>query len=170
MAKHTINDIANELGCSKTWVSKIYKALGIVPERTGKSFVFDDEQRRLIEQSFLERSFEKKERKPEEGPGKDEATDAERELMELLKSELAFKNREIERLQGLLEAKDSQLTDLTESLRQSHEIAANSQLLQGASMLPSMAKDADESPVPSDEEKPALRLSERIRILFRGRL
>ena len=121
MAK-TIKEIADELGVSKTAVSKQIANLGLRSglRKNGNQFAIDERQETLIKQAFLEKSQTEIENQTQ--------TKSQTENHEV--SDLVcVLQATIDTLQGQLEVKDRQIEKLTEALIAAQQTAAAAQAL-----------------------------------------
>ena len=121
MAK-TIRQIADEIGVSKTAVSKQIANLGLRSglRKNGNQFAIDERQETLIKQAFLEKSQTEIENQTQ--------TKSQTENHEV--SDLVcVLQATIDTLQGQLEVKDRQIEKLTEALIAAQQTAAAAQAL-----------------------------------------
>ena len=118
----TIRQIADEIGVSKTAVSKQIANLGLRSglRKNGNQFAIDERQETLIKQAFLEKSQTEIENQTQ--------TKSQTENHE--GSDLVFVlQATIDTLQGQLEVKDRQIEKLTEALIAAQQTAAAAQAL-----------------------------------------
>ena len=118
----TIRQIADEIGVSKTAVSKQIANLGLRSglRKNGNQFAIDERQETLIKQAFLEKSQTEIENQTQ--------TKSQTENHEV--SDLVcVLQATIDTLQGQLEVKDRQIEKLTEALIAAQQTAAASQAL-----------------------------------------
>ena len=118
----TIRQIADEIGVSKTAVSKQIANLGLRSglRRNGNQFAIDERQETLIKQAFLEKSQTEIENQTQ--------TKSQTENHEV--SDLVcVLQATIDTLQGQLEVKDRQIEKLTEALIAAQQTAAAAQAL-----------------------------------------
>ena len=118
----TIRQIADEIGVSKTAVSKQIANLGLRSglRKNGNQFVIDEQQEALIKQAFLEKSQTEIENQTQ--------TKSQTENHEV--SDLVcVLQATIDTLQGQLEVKDRQIEKLTEALIAAQQTAAAAQAL-----------------------------------------
>ena len=118
----TIRQIADEIGVSKTAVSKQIANLGLRSglRKNGNQFAIDERQETLIKQAFLEKSQTEIENQTQ--------TKSQTENHEV--SELVcVLQAAIDTLQGQLEVKDRQIEKLTEALIAAQQTAAAAQAL-----------------------------------------
>ena len=118
----TIRQIADEIGVSKTAVSKQIANLGLRSglRKNGNQFAIDERQETLIKQAFLEKSQTEIENQTQ--------TKAQTENHEV--SDLVcVLQATIDTLQGQLEVKDRQIEKLTEALIAAQQTAAAAQAL-----------------------------------------
>ena len=121
MAK-TIRQIADEIGVSKTAVSKQIANLGLRSglRKNGNQFAIDEQQEALIKQAFSEKSQTEIENQTQ--------TKSQTENHEV--SDLVcVLQATIDTLQGQLEVKDRQIEKLTEALIAAQQTAAAAQAL-----------------------------------------
>ena len=118
----TIRQIADEIGVSKTAVSKQIANLGLRSglRKNGNQFAIDERQETLIKQAFLEKSQTEIENQTQ--------TKSQTENHEV--SDLVcVVQATIDTLQGQLEVKDRQIEKLTEALIAAQQTAAAAQAL-----------------------------------------
>ena len=118
----TIRQIADEIGVSKTAVSKQIANLGLRSglRKNGNQFAIDEHQEALIKQAFLEKSQTEIENQTQ--------TKSQTENHEV--SDLVcVLQATIDTLQGQLEVKDRQIEKLTEALIAAQQTAAAAQAL-----------------------------------------
>ena len=118
----TIRQIADEIGVSKTAVSKQIANLGLRSglRKNGNQFAIDERQETLIKQAFLEKSQTEIENQTQ--------TKSQTENHEV--SDLVcVLQATIDTLQGQLEVKDRQIEKLTEALIAAQQTAAAAQTL-----------------------------------------
>ena len=118
----TIRQIADEIGVSKTAVSKQIANLGLRSSlrKNGNQFAIDEHQEALIKQAFLEKSQTEIENQTQ--------TKSQTENHEV--SDLVcVLQATIDTLQGQLEVKDRQIEKLTEALIAAQQTAAAAQAL-----------------------------------------
>ncbi len=118
----TIRQIADEIGVSKTAVSKQIANLGLRSglRKNGNQFAIDERQETLIKQAFLEKSQTEIENQTQ--------TKSQTENHEV--SDLVcVLQATIDTLQGQLEVKDRQIEKLTEALIAAQQTAAAAQAL-----------------------------------------
>ena len=118
----TIRQIAEEIGVSKTAVSKQIANLGLRSglRKNGNQFAIDERQETLIKQAFLEKSQTEIENQTQ--------TKSQTENHEV--SDLVcVLQATIDTLQGQLEVKDRQIEKLTEALIAAQQTAAAAQAL-----------------------------------------
>ena len=118
----TIRQIADEIGVSKTAVSKQIAKLGLRSglRKNGNQFAIDERQETLIKQAFLEKSQTEIENQTQ--------TKSQTENHEV--SDLVcVLQATIDTLQGQLEVKDRQIEKLTEALIAAQQTAAAAQAL-----------------------------------------
>ena len=118
----TIRQIADEIGVSKTAVSKQIANLGLrsALRKNGNQFAIDERQETLIKQAFLEKSQTEIENQTQ--------TKSQTENHEV--SDLVcVLQATIDTLQGQLEVKDRQIEKLTEALIAAQQTAAAAQAL-----------------------------------------
>ena len=118
----TIRQIADEIGVSKTAVSKQIADLGLRSglRKNGNQFAIDERQETLIKQAFLEKSQTEIENQTQ--------TKSQTENHEV--SDLVcVLQATIDTLQGQLEVKDRQIEKLTEALIAAQQTAAAAQAL-----------------------------------------
>ena len=118
----TIRQIADEIGVSKTAVSKQIANLGLRSglRKNGNQFAIDERQEPLIKQAFLEKSQTEIENQTQ--------TKSQTENHEV--SDLVcVLQATIDTLQGQLEVKDRQIEKLTEALIAAQQTAAAAQAL-----------------------------------------
>jgi broad-specificity NMP kinase len=118
----TIRQIADEIGVSKTAVSKQIANLGLRSglRKNGNQFAIDERQETLIKQAFLEKSQTEIENQTQ--------TKSQTENHEV--SDLVcVLQATIDTLQGQLEVKDRQIEKLTEALIAARQTAAAAQAL-----------------------------------------
>lgn len=118
----TIRQIADEIGVSKTAVSKQIANLGLRSglRKNGNQFAIDERQETLIKQAFLEKSQTEIENQTQ--------TNSQTENHEV--SDLVcVLQATIDTLQGQLEVKDRQIEKLTEALIAAQQTAAAAQAL-----------------------------------------
>lgn len=118
----TIRQIADEIGVSKTAVSKQIANLGLRSglRKNGNQFAIDERQETLIKQAFLEKSQTEIENQTQ--------TKSQTENHEV--SDLVcVLQATIDTLQGQLEVKDKQIEKLTEALIAAQQTAAAAQAL-----------------------------------------
>ena len=118
----TIRQIADEIGVSKTAVSKQIANLGLRSglRKNGNQFAIDERQETLIKQTFLEKSQTEIENQTQ--------TKSQTENHEV--SDLVcVLQATIDTLQGQLEVKDRQIEKLTEALIAAQQTAAAAQAL-----------------------------------------
>ena len=118
----TIRQIADEIGVSKTSVSKQIANLGLRSglRKNGNQFAIDERQETLIKQAFLEKSQTEIENQTQ--------TKSQTENHEV--SDLVcVLQATIDTLQGQLEVKDRQIEKLTEALIAAQQTAAAAQAL-----------------------------------------
>ena len=118
----TIRQIADEIGGSKTAVSKQIANLGLRSglRKNGNQFAIDERQETLIKQAFLEKSQTEIENQTQ--------TKSQTENHEV--SDLVcVLQATIDTLQGQLEVKDRQIEKLTEALIAAQQTAAAAQAL-----------------------------------------
>ena len=118
----TIRQIADEIGVSKTAVSKQIANLGLRSglRKNGNQFAIDERQETLIKQAFLEKSQTEIENQTQ--------TKSQTENHEI--SDLVcVLQATIDTLQGQLEVKDRQIEKLTEALIAAQQTAAAAQAL-----------------------------------------
>ena len=118
----TIRQIADEIGVSKTAVSKQIAHLGLRSglRKNGNQFAIDERQETLIKQAFLEKSQTEIENQTQ--------TKSQTENHEV--SDLVcVLQATIDTLQGQLEVKDRQIEKLTEALIAAQQTAAAAQAL-----------------------------------------
>ena len=121
MAK-TIRQIADEIGVSKTAVSKQIANLGLRSglRKNGNQFAIDEQQEALIKQAFFEKT------KTEiENQSQTKTQTENREVADLV----CVLQATIDTLQGQLEVKDRQIEKLTEALVAAQQTAAAAQAL-----------------------------------------
>ena len=119
---NTIRQIADEIGVSKTAVSKQIANLGLRSglRKNGNQFAIDERQETLIKQAFLEKSQTEIENQTQ--------TKSQTENHEV--SDLVcVLQATIDTLQGQLEVKDRQIEKLTEALIAAQQTAAAAQAL-----------------------------------------
>ena len=121
MAK-TIKEIADELGVSKTAVSKQIANLGLRSglRKNGNQFAIDENQEALIKQAFFEKS-----QTEIENQSQTETQTENREVSDLV----GVLQATIDTLQGQLEVKDRQIERLLEALTAAQQTAAAAQAL-----------------------------------------
>ena len=120
--RQTIRQIADEIGVSKTAVSKQIANLGLRSglRKNGNQFAIDERQETLIKQAFLEKSQTEIENQTQ--------TKSQTENHEV--SDLVcVLQATIDTLQGQLEVKDRQIEKLTEALIAAQQTAAAAQAL-----------------------------------------
>ena len=118
----TVRQIADELGVSKTAVSKQIANLGLRSSlrKNGNQFAIDEQQEVLIKQAFLEKT------KTENANQSQTKTQTENhEVGDLV----CVLQATIDTLQGQLEVKDRQIEKLTEALVAAQQTAAAAQAL-----------------------------------------
>ena len=118
----TIRQIADEIGVSKTAVSKQIANLGLRSglRKNGNQFAIDERQETLIKQAFLEKS------QTENANQSQTKTQTENhEVGDLV----CVLQATIDTLQGQLEVKDRQIEKLTEALVAAQQTAAAAQAL-----------------------------------------
>ena len=118
----TIRQIADEIGVSKTAVSKQIANLGLRSglRKNGNQFAIDERQETLIKQAFLEKSQTEIENQTQ--------TKSQTENHEV--SDLVcVLQATIDTLQGQIEVKDRQIEKLTEALIAAQQTAAAAQAL-----------------------------------------
>ena len=115
----TIRQIADEIGVSKTAVSKQIENLGLRSSlrKNGNQFAIDEHQEALIKQAFSEKSQTKTQTENHEVG----------DLVCVLQAT-------IDTLQGQLEVKDRQIAKLTEALVAAQQTAAAAQALHAGTM------------------------------------
>ena len=121
MAK-TIRQIADEIGVSKTAVSKQIANLGLRSglRKNGNQFAIDEQQEALIKQAFFEKT------KTEiENQSQTKTQTENHEVGDLV----CVLRATIDTLQGQLEVKDRQIEKLTEALVAAQQTAAAAQAL-----------------------------------------
>ena len=127
----TIRQIADEIGVSKTAVSKQIANLGLRSglRKNGNQFAIDEHQEALIKQAFSEKS----------------QTEIENQSQTKTQTKTQTENHEvgdlvcvlqatIDTLQGQLEVKDRQIAKLTEALVAAQQTAAAAQALHAGTM------------------------------------
>ena len=121
MAK-TIRQIADEIGVSKTAVSKQIANLGLRSglRKNGNQFVIDEQQEALIKQAFFEKS-----QTEIENQSQTKTQTENHEVGDLV----CVLQATIDTLQGQLEVKDRQIEKLTEALIAAQQTAAAAQAL-----------------------------------------
>ena len=114
----TIRQIADEIGVSKTAVSKQIANLGLRSglRKNGNQFAIDERQETLIKQAFLEKSQTEIE---------NQTQTENHEVSDLV----CVLQATIDTLQGQLEVKDRQIEKLTEALVAAQQTAAAAQAL-----------------------------------------
>ena len=118
----TIRQIADEIGVSKTAVSKQIANLGLRSglRKNGNQFAIDEQQEALIKQAFFEKT------KTEiENQSQTKTQTENREVGDLV----CVLQATIDTLQGQLEVKDRQIEKLTEALVAAQQTAAAAQAL-----------------------------------------
>ena len=126
MAK-TIKEIADELGVSKTAVSKQIANLGLRSSlrKNGNQFAIDEHQEALIKQAFSEKS-----QTEIENQSQTKTQTENHEVGDLV----CVLQATIDTLQGQLEVKDRQIAKLTEALVAAQQTAAAAQALHAGTM------------------------------------
>ena len=121
MAK-TIKEIADELGVSKTAVSKQIANLGLRSSlrKNGNQFAIDEHQEALIKQAFFEKT-----QTEIENQSQTKTQTENHEVGDLV----CVLRATIDTLQGQLEVKDRQIAKLTEALVAAQQTAAAAQAL-----------------------------------------
>ena len=118
----TIRQIADEIGVSKTAVSKQIENLGLRSSlrKNGNQFAIDEQQEALIKQAFFEKT------KTEiENQSQTKTQTENHEVGDLV----CVLQATIDTLQGQLEVKDRQIAKLTEALVAAQQTAAAAQAL-----------------------------------------
>ena len=118
----TIRQIADEIGVSKTAVSKQIANLGLRSglRKNGNQFAIDEQQEALIKQAFFEKT------KTEiENQSQTKTQTENHEVSDLV----CVLQATIDTLQGQLEVKDRQIEKLTEALVAAQQTAAAAQAL-----------------------------------------
>ena len=118
----TIRQIADEIGVSKTAVSKQIANLGLRSglRKNGNQFAIDERQETLIKQAFLEKSQTEIENQTQT-----KSQTENHEVYDLV----CVLQATIDTLQGQLEVKDRQIEKLTEALIAAQQTAAAAQAL-----------------------------------------
>ena len=118
----TIRQIADEIGVSKTAVSKQIANLGLRSglRKNGNQFAIDEHQEALIKQAFSEKS-----QTEIENQSQTKTQTENREVGDLV----CVLQATIDTLQGQLEVKDRQIEKLTEALVAAQKTAAAAQAL-----------------------------------------
>ena len=118
----TIRQIADEIGVSKTAVSKQIANLGLRSglRKNGNQFAIDEHQEALIKQAFSEKS-----QTEIENQSQTKTQTENREVGDLV----CVLQATIDTLQGQLEVKDRQIEKLTEALVAAQQTAAAAQAL-----------------------------------------
>ena len=118
----TIRQIADEIGVSKTAVSKQIANLGLRSglRKNGNQFAIDERQETLIKQAFLEKSQTEIENQTQ-----NKSQTENHEVSDLV----CVLQATIDTLQGQLEVKDRQIEKLTEALIAAQQTAAAAQAL-----------------------------------------
>src|SRR5699024_2578597 len=113
----TIRQIADEMGVSKTTVSKQIANLGLRSglQKNGNQFAIDERQEALIKQAFLEKS-----QTENANQSQTETQTENHEVGDLV----CVLQATIDTLQGQLEVKDRQIEKLTEALVAAQQTAA----------------------------------------------
>ena len=116
----TIRQIADEIGVSKTAVSKQIANLGLRSglQKNGNQFAIDERQEALIKQAFLEKS-----QTENANQSQTETQTENHEVGDLV----CVLQATIDTLQGQLEVKDRQIEKLTEALGAAQQTAAAAQ-------------------------------------------
>ena len=146
----TIRQIADEIGVSKTAVSKQIANLGLRSglRKNGNQFAIDERQETLIKQAFLEKSQTEIENQTQ--------TKSQTENHEV--SDLVcVLQATIDTLQGQLEVKDRQIEKLTEALIAAQQTAAAAQALHAGTIQQQLVtRDAR-----ADQQEQGSKLSKR---------
>ena len=118
----TIRQIADEIGVSKTAVSKQIENLGLRSSlrKNGNQFAIDEHQEALIKQAFSEKS-----QTEIENQSQTKTQTENHEVSDLV----CVLQATIDTLQGQLEVKDRQIEKLTEALIAAQQTAAAAQAL-----------------------------------------
>ena len=118
----TIRQIADEIGVSKTAVSKQIENLGLRSSlrKNGNQFAIDEHQEALIKQAFFEKT-----QTEIENQSQTKTQTENREVGDLV----CVLQATIDTLQGQLEVKDRQIEKLTEALVAAQQTAAAAQAL-----------------------------------------
>ena len=118
----TIRQIADEIGVSKTAVSKQIENLGLRSSlrKNGNQFAIDEHQEALIKQAFFEKT-----QTEIENQSQTKTQTENREVGDLV----CVLQATIDTLQGQLEVKDRQIEKLTEALIAAQQTAAAAQAL-----------------------------------------
>ena len=123
----TIRQIADEIGVSKTAVSKQIENLGLRSSlrKNGNQFAIDEHQEALIKQAFFEKT-----QTEIENQSQTKTQTENHEVGDLV----CVLQATIDTLQGQLEVKDRQIAKLTEALVAAQQTAAAAQALHAGTM------------------------------------
>ena len=142
----TIRQIADEIGVSKTAVSKQIANLGLRSglQKNGNQFAIDERQEALIKQAFLEKS-----QTESANQSQTETQTENHEVGDLVCVLQAI----IDTLQGQLEVKDRQIEKLTEALVAAQQTAAAAQALHAGTIQQQLLSGEAEADQQEPEQK-----------------
>lgn len=142
----TIRQIADEIGVSKTAVSKQIANLGLRSglQKNGNQFAIDERQEALIKQAFLEKS-----QTENANQSQTETQTENHEVGDLV----CVLQATIDTLQGQLEVKDRQIEKLTEALVAAQQTAAAAQALHAGTIQQQLLSGEAEADQQEPEQK-----------------
>ena len=142
----TIRQIADEIGVSKTAVSKQIANLGLRSglQKNGNQFAIDERQEALIKQAFLEKS-----QTENANQSQTETQTENHEVGDLV----CVLQATIDTLQGQLEVKDRQIEKLTETLVAAQQTAAAAQALHAGTIQQQLLSGEAEADQQEPEQK-----------------
>ena len=156
----TIRQIADEIGVSKTAVSKQIANLGLRSglRKNGNQFAIDEHQEALIKQAFSEKS-----QTEIENQSQTKTQTENHEVGDLV----CVLQATIDTLQGQLEVKDRQIEKLTEALVAAQKTAAAAQALHAGTIQQQLLTDEAGADQQGQEPEPGEKRG-WFRKLFRG--
>ena len=150
----TIRQIADEIGVSKTAVSKQIANLGLRSglQKNGNQFAIDERQEALIKQAFLEKSQTENANQSQTENANQSQTETQTENHEV-GDLVCVLQATIDTLQGQLEMKDRQIEKLTEALVAAQQTAAAAQALHAGTIQQQLLSGEAEADQQEPEQK-----------------
>lgn len=114
----TIKQLAAELGCSKTAVMQKLEAADLKKQlhKQGNRFLVDEQTEKKLVQLFNSVK--------EVQPQTQNANGVNDKIIEMLQAELTTKNKQIEKLQEIIERQQADISNLTLAVQESHSLHA----------------------------------------------